>query len=65
MDLEYWIKFYQKLRKDGDFLISDELREMLRRMGYEMRNSNNGDIILIDIETGKKMTIQNIDFKGL
>ena len=64
MDLKYWIKFYQKLRKEGDFLIADELREMLRRMGYEIRNSND-DIMVVDVETGKKMTIQSIDFKGL
>ena len=32
-----WIDLYQKLRTEGSYPQADELREMLRRMGYELR----------------------------
>lgn len=40
--IEYWIKLYIEWRAQGLFEFSDELREMLRRMGYEIRTTKNG-----------------------
>lgn len=37
LHIEFWLKYYQELRERGSYPHSDELREMLRRMGYEIR----------------------------
>lgn len=37
--VKYWLEEYQKLRLRGDFHLADQLREMMRRMGYEIRVS--------------------------
>ncbi len=39
VDAEYWVEVLHDLRELGDFKKADELREMLRRMGYEVRLS--------------------------
>ena len=42
MILDYWMELYNKLRNDGEFLKADELREMIRRMGYEIKRTKIG-----------------------
>lgn len=34
--LDYWLKLYIELRDQGAYPLADQLREMLRRMGYEV-----------------------------
>jgi cysteinyl-tRNA synthetase len=43
-NLNYWLSLYEYLRnKEGEnYFRADELREMLRRMGYEIRNTPEG-----------------------
>ena len=36
-DLSYWLDLYGTLRESGKFRKADELREMLRRMGFVLR----------------------------
>jgi hypothetical protein len=43
--IKNWLKLYQDLRTDGNYPMSDDLREMLRRMGYEIRvTKNSGEV---------------------
>jgi len=51
MNIEYWIKLYQSLRYSINFSQADELREMLRRMGYEIRiKDKNGTVQIKEID---------------
>ena len=48
INLKYWIGVYEELRNGrGDsYFRADELREMLRRMGFEIRNTPEGPRII-------------------
>lgn len=43
VSLDFWLSFLEDLRKDGQLKLSDELREMLRRMGYEVKSNRIGE----------------------
>ena len=34
--IQEWLDYYNELRRNGRYLLADELREMLRRMGYKI-----------------------------
>ncbi len=36
VEIGFWTAFYEILRRDGEWMRADQLREMLRRMGYEV-----------------------------
>lgn len=43
-DIEYWTQAYNYYRKTGEFIHADSLREMLRRMGYEIKTDDKGAV---------------------
>ncbi len=44
MDIKFWLTYYRELRGQGNYPHSDELREMLRRMGYEIKTLKDGGV---------------------
>lgn len=47
-NLSYWLNVYAGLKKNGDYKIADDLREMMRRMGYKVSNTKNR-VIAIEV----------------
>ena len=35
--IKHWVNTYDDLRRSGAFPLADQLREMLRRMGYQLK----------------------------
>ena len=56
INLDYWIDLYESLRKGkGDnYFRADELREILRRMGFEIRNTPEGSRVIEHYSTEKE-----------
>ena len=49
LNINYWVTHYQILRQNGDFKYADELREMLRRIGYEIRvTGKNRKLVVVE-----------------
>lgn len=50
-DFDYWMNLITKLEKKGQIQRVDELREMIRRMGYDIRRLHEGyDVVEVKIK---------------
>lgn len=41
-DIVYWGQEWHRLRKEGNYKRADELKEMIRRIGFELRVTKKG-----------------------